>query len=1459
MRKPKPPIPLWAKTGKLIWVEVRDKQELEVLEFLEGIITEINHDSKHLRVKYLSSDSEKDARGDRIHERLDSHAVVNDLSDIPILNDAELLKHLEVRYKKDLIHCYCGPTLVVTNPYKYIDHESNDELRDNIMTALKERRLPETPPHIWSISAFCYQNLFDLERNQAVCISGESGAGKTESTKRCLEFIANLKHESKSLSKVPVEDKILSCNPLLEAFGNAKTFRNDNSSRFGKYTVLYIHKVKKTVRGASIENYLLEKSRITALAKDERNYHIFYALCKFAPKEQLKKYKLLNDDGICNMSKFNYLNQSAIYETPKINDEEFYDDVIKSFRDLDFTPEQIDGIWRILAAVLYMGNFKVDESNYEEGSKGCKIIRDEAWNNVVELLEIDEDLFEEALTHKKLKVNTMITKSPLSPSHTKNNIDSISRDFYNKMFNWIVIKLNKTLLPDDPNDPNFMTIGVLDIFGFEIFEKNSIEQFFINFANEKLQGLYIEYIFENEKKVFNEEGLSEFTKLIHFTDNKPILLACDNTRMPPGIFDLVDQICALNKTDEHLHNEIMKSHKTSELITFPKYAKNLSFNLKHTARTVNYLTNNFIEKNKDDISVFLLDSIQTSKKVVVQIFNNDFGEDNSDKSIEVKKKNPKEKFLGYKFRKDMNNLINELSKCYCHFVRCIKPNEFKRSNYWNAQLALMQIRYMGLLDSLNVRKKSYPYRFEYGKFFEIYQDIDVGELGSKSYLVLQQENADFKKLSNELLGCCGVEFTEKDVLNGKTKIFLNEKFKLLLDKALEVKQMEKKRCLKIIETLYMTYNKQTAVKKFFKKEAKSITISRDLLKSWTAKIDGMRFKNFLLVTRRLQGKFRILRMKRQKRFKAYNMKLITQYLGLYKFTKVNFYILHHKRKVLLMQAMLDRKIKDAKNKYCRSIVKRIFNNAWGNIKKEIVYFSIIDIQRMFRSHLLRKRKYKEYVLLDKKIEHTKVFNSSSTIQRFIKGCLVRTRLNRLNRAASKVQGYFRMIWMRRYFVRLMKAIIIIQRFIRKNYIRKTKISDNMNKFLNNYQNYNENVAKLEHDILFSDKEHFTDLKNINNYVKLPFYYESNKQDFGKQNYKKFIPKIPKMELKPKAKFITVLIDLSIHVDTTNVYYNTWALEFMNFLQEIHNKNSRLLHLEVGESFTMALTDDKEIYTWGLNDYYQCARESPGFSVSQQVVRNLSVNGAKLLSAGKDHSLMVDEANNIFIWGKNSEGQLGLEHSRQTKAIHVLNNIDESIQMVSAKEGVNYVLTKQGTVFTWPIYNQGKHIFKPLEMIVPNKAKIVDIAVGNEFSIFLTNTGLLYSKGSNKSGQLGLGDNITRESLTLIRHLKDLNEKIVEVSCGFKHVICRTALSRMYSWGNNVNNQLGFADGRNRNLPTKISIPEYKGFRYKPRSVQAGMNTSFVLMEDRQVFFCGNRATEGHKNTLNFERLRIKVG
>ena len=1445
MNKVKPEVPLWAKAGKKVWYEIREAMDIEVDEYREAEVEACNYEKRELTLKDLKLDKVLEVRGDRIHEREEKHQVVNNLSDIPTLNDAELMKHLEVRYKNQLIHCFCGLTLIVINPYKNIEHETSPLTMERILKYLHDNKLAECFPHIWTISAYAWHNLFTMGLNQAVCISGESGAGKTESTKRCLEFITQMKGSGTSVIAQPIEKKILSCNPILESFGNAKTIRNDNSSRFGKYTTLFVDKTKRSVKGAAVENYLLEKSRVTTIGEKERNYHIFYAMCRFMPRDMQAKYQLINSNGACDMRLFTYLNQSVVYEDPKVNDLEFWTDVSASLDVLRFSEEQKDAMWRILSAVLHFGNVRVDDSVFSEGAKPCRVVRDEAWQKVLRNLGLadreKEDYFEEALTCKELKIGGNVTRSPLKPSQVKNNIDSIARELYNRMFNWIVNKVNQNLLPPNPKNPAFQTIGVLDIFGFEIFSKNSIEQLFINFANERLQGLYIDYIFKNECRIFEEEGLGEFTSNIVYKDNKPLLLCLDNPRTPPGIFDLIDGTCALNKNDEFLHGDIMKNHKNSGVIIFPKVARGLVFIVKHTARDVEYLTDNFVEKNKDELSLFLQNAVERGLPGIVMVFNNLL--EGQARPEEEAKKNPKEKYLGYKFRKNMNDLVDALAACYCHFVRCIKPNEKKQTECWDEKLALTQIRYMGLLDSLKIRKLSYPFRWTYEKFYQVFQDLDMSPAGAARFTDLLNKQSNFKDLDSELLRHCGVAHTDKDLLYGKTRVFLNEKFKIDLEKALHVKQRVKKDALALIGECYLNCQAKREIRAFFAGYGRSIAIARDLIKSWTAKIESMEYKAFRKVVRRLQGNFRLAQRKRETRQQKANMTLVVKRLVLQNLAKKLAFVCFYRNKVAVLQALVERKIKDSKNRTVSEFVGLVFDLSWKQVTKALQESAVRDVQRTVRGWLARKGQQAIVSEFSAKISESKEYNAAANIQRLVRGFLVRKRLYVLNKAARKIQGMVKMRWLRAYFRLIQRAARVIGRFLRKMYIRKCQHKQHMADFNEVYHNYTERVMALENGQLFAE-----DFAATADFQAGPFPQPRAEQGARAVNFRSFVPPAKDIELNKNAKLMSLLVDLNVHVDTSSVYRNSWAAEFAAFLRATHEKGARMLHLEVGESFTLGVTDDKEVLAWGSNDFGQCGRDlgSSDFSVSVGAVRGLGELAPRVVSAGKETGLVVDEFGRVHMWGKNVDGQFGVAKAREDRATHEVASLKGQVQSAVTKEGVSFAVTTDGRVYQWPRDKQSRaedegdslNAFRPFEVAFGSSVKVQNVDAGTDFAAFLSTSGHVFTLGQNAFGELGQGDFRRRARPTLVAWLTDQNEKVVEVSCGHKHVLVQSSVGKVFAWGLNHNSQLGQGDAANRPTPVRFAIADYESLRVKPRNVQAGFNNSFVLMSDRVLYYAG---------------------
>lgn len=841
-------IPVWAKPNKLIWVEERDPKTDEPINFTEAVVEDVDETKKTIKVSYPTKNKGKpEVLASYITERSEIPQVLEDLVDIDPLNDAELLKCMELRFMNDDIYCYCGPTLIATNPYRYIEKYGNPDDKKMFRNYALNGGKTITFPHIWNLASRCFWQLFDNGHKQAICISGESGAGKSVGTKLCMGFITSLFNDEdaakgdKKEDEVPIEDKILGCNPVLESFGNARTVRNDNSSRFGKYFIMYVDRDDKHIKGAEIKNYLLEKSRIIIQAETERNYHIFYAILRFMKPEEKEKY------GYMKMEDYNYLKKSKCFTCKTVDDEEFYDDTCNSFRDLGFSPIEQDAIWQTLSAVLNLGNVGIDAGKYVEGSDPACLENNNYMKKVLANLKLDYDKLSEGCCVKVRKIGKDIASSPRSPIQCENIRDALAKDLFNNVFNWIVKKLNVSLLPE--NKDQYTSIGLLDIFGFEDFDVNSIEQYCINYTNEKLQNLYISYVFKAERVIFEEEGLTEFIDLIKYTDNQPIMDLMD--KKPFGIFHLVDSTGKVakddGKDDDKLLNSIAKNHTGNEYFWVPRLKKDI-FGIKHTAKDVEYYIQGFCEKNKDELPGNLVEVIHEGDAEIMKIFDQKM---THDEVLEEKKKNPLEKFLGYKFRVEMQSLMDELLSCECNFVRCIKPNETKQKNFWVPELALTQIRYLGILDSINVRRESLPVRRKFDDFYQRYQDLDEKSDNRLSpFKAIKSSSPDWKVMCDNIIDSLP-EKKENQVLTGNSRVFMSVNFQNYLQECLEEKQKVKKDALNKIIIAFKTADFAMEWDKYRNTTVKVIGLAKNLFTTWNCKIEYIKYKKFLSIVSKM--------------------------------------------------------------------------------------------------------------------------------------------------------------------------------------------------------------------------------------------------------------------------------------------------------------------------------------------------------------------------------------------------------------------------------------------------------------------------------------------------------------------------------------------------------------------------------------------------------------------------------
>lgn len=563
---------------------------------------------------------------------------------------------------------------------------------------------------------------------------------------------------------VSIETQILDSNPLLESFGNAKTIRNNNSSRFGKYMEINFDK-KHKIKGCNITSYLLEKSRVVTQGPNERNYHIFYMLLAGANKDMKKDFYLKPCD------QFYYLNQTNCFEIDRRNDYKEFEELIYAMNNLGLDDTIQYKIFQILSAVLHLGNLTFVSGKDAEGSK---IVNNLDCKRVAHLLTVDSDALERVLCNKDALINNESLLIPLTPNQANDQRDSLSKYLYNKLFEFIVYSINSSLYRGRFGN----NIGVLDIFGFEVFEQNSFEQLCINYCNERLQTFFNEIIFDSEMKMYSLEGLP--VDEISYQDNIGCVRLID--LRGGGIFAYLDEEVTIPKgTDEKFIsklNSIFDENPNTKSIYYLRNRKNpMIFTVRHFAGDVQYNVVNFLDKNRDSIAESLLSLIQTSTLPMItkEFTNLSSSSDNQTVVTETTstKKKSTRTTLSMKFKMDLDNLMTILRSTKPHFIRCIKPNMSQVSNKFEGSVVLNQLKYSGLFEAIRIRKLGYELRIPHDTFFRRYNQSVLGSGNRKSKLSFDPKEV---KLQCEELLSLLLDNVQKDEYFSKRKLQLEDQF-----------------------------------------------------------------------------------------------------------------------------------------------------------------------------------------------------------------------------------------------------------------------------------------------------------------------------------------------------------------------------------------------------------------------------------------------------------------------------------------------------------------------------------------------------------------------------------------------------------------------------------------------------------------------------------------------------------
>ncbi|XP_025262949.1 myosin heavy chain, muscle isoform X25 [Camponotus floridanus] len=635
-----------------------------------------------------------------------------DMSNLTYLNDASVLHNLKQRYYAQLIYTYSGLFCVAINPYKRFPVYTH-----RCAKLYRGKRRNEVPPHIFAISDGAYVNMLTNSENQSMLITGESGAGKTENTKKVIAYFATVGASSKKEKEEPgkkkgsLEDQVVQTNPVLEAFGNAKTVRNDNSSRFGKFIRIHFGPSGK-LAGADIETYLLEKARVISQQSLERSYHIFYQMMSGSVKG-LKAMCLLTD----NVGDYYFVSQGKT-TIPGVDDGEECLLTDQAFDVLGFTQEEKDNIYKITAAVMHMGGMKFKQRGREEQAEADGT---EEGDRVAKLLGCDcADLYKNLLK-PRIKVGNEFVTQGRNKDQVAYSVGAMSKAMFDRLFKWLVKKCNETL---DTKQKRQHFIGVLDIAGFEIFDFNGFEQLCINFTNEKLQQFFNHHMFVLEQEEYKKEGIDWV-----FIDFGMDLLACiELIEKPMGILSILEEESMFPKATDKTFEEKLNNNHLGKSPNFlkPKPPKPgqvaAHFAIGHYAGNVPYNITGWLEKNKDPLNDTVVDQFKKStNKLLIEIFADHPGQSGDAGGGGGGKGGRGKKGGGFStvsssYREQLNNLMATLRATQPHFVRCIIPNELKQPGVIDSHLVMHQLTCNGVLEGIRICRKGFPNRMVYPDF-----------------------------------------------------------------------------------------------------------------------------------------------------------------------------------------------------------------------------------------------------------------------------------------------------------------------------------------------------------------------------------------------------------------------------------------------------------------------------------------------------------------------------------------------------------------------------------------------------------------------------------------------------------------------------------------------------------------------------------------------------------------------
>ena len=743
----------WSKK-KYVWVpNNRDSYDLAKLKKAisqHEIEAEIEDTGEIIRINYDQCDPVNPPKFDN----------AEDMADLTRLNIPSVLHLLKKRYHRGQIYTYSGLFCVVINPYKQLPIYGNAN-----MDRYKGKKRHEIEPHVYAVTDNAYRDMLANREDQSILCTGESGAGKTENTKKVIQhltFIAGNKS-----SKNDLEKQIIQSNPILEAFGNAKTVKNDNSSRFGKFIrVNFDH--SGFIAGASINHYILEKARVIRQSEvgKERNFHIFYQLLAGANPALAQALHLEPH------SNYRFLTNNSI-NIPGVNDQEEYNVTCEAMRTMNMSEDDIKKVFMVISGVLLLGNITVDSDRSSQQSAMFPDSTSEVNRKFCDLAGVDIRQFNNALLKPKIKAGIQMVTKNQKKEQVEYAIEAIAKAIYDRLFLYLVKRINHAMQLSIGN-PGVNFLGILDIAGFEIFKTNSFEQLCINLTNEKLQQLFNHTLFVKEQEEYQREKI-EWNQIDFGLDLVSTINLIEGTVPVPGVIALLDQACLFpNADDDYFKTLVHKEHQKTNNLLMPKgLEQGFDFAIQHYAGRVDYDCSQWLKKNMDQLNDNVISLLGASKNSLMRELFLDAKEISTrQRTMAIQQMTPPprkgggagkgmRRTVGALYRDQLNRLMTTLNATEAHFVRCIIPNHQKKAGYLDEKLVIDQLKCNGVIEGIRIVRKGYPNRQTFSDFRQRY--------GLLCPSIANSLNSNSKVVCMDML--LHLELKEIDYRVGETKIF----------------------------------------------------------------------------------------------------------------------------------------------------------------------------------------------------------------------------------------------------------------------------------------------------------------------------------------------------------------------------------------------------------------------------------------------------------------------------------------------------------------------------------------------------------------------------------------------------------------------------------------------------------------------------------------------------------------